>query len=649
MRDRRMDTKELERNIKTIIKTGAGYGPEFLPVLRNTRKILKKINQGRKIANNYFQLGTLLIDLEDSQLALEAFQAGYNLDENHVNCGVYYALLLEQFGKIDESLAVYLQLHATDPDNIYIVEHMLAIYEVRNNLQAVLRICQYFLSKGLQYPVIHRYIAKAYYNLSDSKRAVTHMETAVAMDTEKSADYINLLVAYYFINHDFKKILYIKDSIFSLEKTTLETKLSYAMSLAEEDKLSEARHIFHSLYIEQKDQSKRLGVLGVLALYHQDFEYDIDKANFINQYILKREPANVHALSNLSLHESDEFALSAYKKVYEKDPEDTTFKYNYGFNLIHLAGDFKRGYELFESRVPLRYKFLSNVLSYPESLENKSIFIWKEQGIGDHICFAWFFQFLSKLNTRVKIQVDNRLLPLMNRAFPSIEFTGKNYDEIIMSENIKDDFDHEIILFSLGKYFIDDIRKRQNEYEKGIFTKSYLMADPEKVKQWILKISKLTSKKTIGICWRSGLTGKGRYSSLSAQMIAEILSDLDCSFVNLQYSYTEKELEILRSALGDRFIHFPEIDLKNDQDELAALIKALDYVFTACTAVYQLSGALGTETYSYVYPRKNDAFSYFGKTYDITSPTAEFWSEKGKFPEDSIAYLKLKLEKAIQL
>jgi len=115
------------------------------------------------------------------------------------------------------------------------------------------------------------------------------------------------------------------------------------MSLAEEDKLSEARHIFHSLYIEQKDQSKRLGVLGVLALYHQDFEYDIDKANFINQYILKREPANVHALSNLSLHESDEFALSAYKKVYEKDPEDTTFKYNYGFNLIHLAGILNEG------------------------------------------------------------------------------------------------------------------------------------------------------------------------------------------------------------------------------------------------------------------------------------------------------------------
>ncbi len=39
-----MNTKNLERNIKSIIKTGSGYGPEYLPILKQTVKVLKKIN-----------------------------------------------------------------------------------------------------------------------------------------------------------------------------------------------------------------------------------------------------------------------------------------------------------------------------------------------------------------------------------------------------------------------------------------------------------------------------------------------------------------------------------------------------------------------------------------------------------------------------
>ncbi|MFT5453074.1 MAG: hypothetical protein ACI9N9_002573, partial [Enterobacterales bacterium] len=91
-----MNTKELEKNIKKIIATGSGYGSEYKPVLKRTKVILNNINKGRRTAENFFELGELFLNLEDTSLARDAFKAGYQLNPNHVNCGCYYGLLLEQ-------------------------------------------------------------------------------------------------------------------------------------------------------------------------------------------------------------------------------------------------------------------------------------------------------------------------------------------------------------------------------------------------------------------------------------------------------------------------------------------------------------------------------------------------------------------------
>ena len=134
-----MDTKGLERSIKTIIKTGEGYGPEFLPVLNNTKKILKRINKGRPSADHYFQLGSLILQLQDTQLALDAFTKGFQLNPSHTDCGTYIALIYEQKEKWDEALLIYNKLNNIDPNNIHIVERMLFILYMHNDVKSVLK------------------------------------------------------------------------------------------------------------------------------------------------------------------------------------------------------------------------------------------------------------------------------------------------------------------------------------------------------------------------------------------------------------------------------------------------------------------------------------------------------------------------------
>ncbi len=644
-----MNTKELERNIKTIIKTGAGYGKEFLPILKDTKSILKIINKGQVTAENFFKLGTLLLELEDSKFALNAFQAGYNIDKNHVNCGTYYALLLEEFDRFNDALSIYHQLNETDPENIQLAERMLAIYEDRGDLKAVLTVCQYLLSKGLKYPIIHKYIAKAYYSLSNYKSAIRHMETALHLDTENANDFINLLIAYYFINDDFKKILHFKDSIFSIEVTSIITKLIYATSLAETGRISDARSLFCSLYFEQKKLNNENTVLVDIALFHMNIESDYKKSEFINRYILKREPANAHALTNLSLYESDEHALNAYKKIHEQYPEHLHFRYNYGYSLINVEGDFDKGYTLFESRVPLKAKFLSTVLKYPKNLDNKKIFIWKEQGVGDHIWLAWFFQFLARLDTNTKIQIDKRLLPLMNRSFPSLEFTGKEHQEVIITENLEYNYDYNIMLYSLGKYFISDIRNAQKAHESGAKSSAYLVPDEKKQTYWQEKLRSITGKKIVGICWRSGKQNALRNRHyMSVDEIIQVFYDIDCYVVNLQYDYTNKELNRLSQALGKRFINFPKLDLKNDFDSTSALIKSLDLVFTASTAVLALSGAIGANTLAFRYFGKNSHVNIFGKDYNYAYPNLKYIGNKNKSLGDSVSMFSEEINNSLR-
>ncbi len=642
-----MDTKGLERNIKKIIATGSGYGPEFLPTLKQTKAVLKKINRGRKTSDNYFILGELCLKLEDFGLAREAFKTGYQHDPNHVNCGTYYALLLEQLEQPEEALSVYIELNKIDPTNINIVERMLLIFYARNDTKQVLTICQYFIQKELKYHIIYRYIAQVFSDIGNHSRAVDYMETAIVLNEVNNQEYINILIEFYFKNNDFEKITKLKDNIFTNEYSKLHIKLIFAVSLAELGKISEARKQFCSLYIQEND---RLSVLSQIALFHFNFENNLAKSNFINQYILNRDPLNVVALTNISMHESKAFALESYRKAYQQKAyqqhhENPIIRMNYGYELIH-SGQFELGYKLYESRIITYMPFLSGRLSYPEKLENNYIFIWREQGIADEIMNSWFFQFLSQSNIKHTIQIDERLLPLMNRSFPELTFTGLSNVDILAYEDLEK-YDHEIALVSLAKYYTDKILKTQNAIEQGINQKPYLLTNQSRTEYWKGKLSKLTTRKTVGVCWRSGKQGKGRHGFLTAQMTADLFSDLDCCIVNLQYSYTAEEAELLSSVLGDRFINFQEIDLKNDQDDLASLINALDFVFSATTAVYALAGAIGKKTYTFVYQRKNDDYIVFDKPYNMAFPSVEYWGENGKFPKYSLGYIKSHLEKVL--
>ena len=55
-------------------------------------------------------------------------------------------------------------------------------------------------------------------------------------------------------------------------------------------------------------------------------------------------------------------------------------------------------------------------------MDDKTILIWAEQGIGDEIMFTSILPTLSQMTEKIIIECNLRLVPLLRRSFPQIQF-----------------------------------------------------------------------------------------------------------------------------------------------------------------------------------------------------------------------------------
>jgi hypothetical protein len=124
--------------------------------------------------------------------------------------------------------------------------------------------------------------------------------------------------------------------------------------------------------------------------------------------------------------------------------------------------------------------------------------------------------------------------------------------------------------------------------------RGYLVPDPARAARWRERIGALGPGLKVGICWRSGLNQWARApGSTQLNHWGPILTAPGVHFVNLQYGQCDEELREAERLFGARIHVWDDMDLKDDQEGVAALIPALDLVLSALTAVAQMAGAVG--------------------------------------------------------
>ncbi len=261
------------------------------------------------------------------------------------------------------------------------------------------------------------------------------------------------------------------------------------------------------------------------------------------------------------------------------------------------------------------------VLPYPfrewagGSLAGKRVAALTESGIGDEIRYTCIFHRLLQPASEVLVSCDPRLETLLKRSFPDFkifptqrEFTRLKKERLdkrtlAISSRMRSlatdaiieagqDADVWVRLIHLFEHDSFD----QHNYQSP--EHPVLIPDPNLKDRFGKKISKQAKgRPVIGISWRGGHRSYSRdphYFRL--EQWKPILDDENFCFVNLQYAFAEEEISYLRLVLGERFIEFPEIDLQDDLDTVAALCSALDGTVGICTSVLELSAAVGTHT-----------------------------------------------------
>jgi hypothetical protein len=161
---------------------------------------------------------------------------------------------------------------------------------------------------------------------------------------------------------------------------------------------------------------------------------------------------------------------------------------------------------------------------------------------------------------------------------------------------------------------------------------SYLFPDPKRVKHWSTKLRNISSRKTVGLSWKSPVMTAQRannYPSLSYWGTTLKKYSSKFTFVNLQSTDYRDDIAYFNEHFGCEIVHFDQLDLYNDLSDVAALSQALDCSISVATAAASISAAVGTQTIIPTWkqgPWNNILFNSRGPAVDILlKNTSDSW------------------------
>ena len=373
--------------------------------------------------------------------------------------------------------------------------------------------------------------------------------------------------------------------------------------------LNSLGRIYHEKRDAENAEKKFLDALRIDRLsYHvvnnlAGFYRETGKYNKAIEYYLKAislNPNNPYIYNNLSktyfdLNKHEDAKKSCFKAL-ELKPDDGDIQKTLSF--IYLKNhDYEDGWNYFDGRLNLddfikkneNVEKLNKKLFRKKVLNNSSgkFLVVREQGVGDEILYGSMYGDILKNVENITIECDPRLLSLFKRSFSEY---SNNFVELgyISNEDYKlKKIDYVLYAGSLGKY-----------YRKGIknFTHApYLKVNKKKYEEMQDKLLKYKNKNNIGISWKSLNNRYSSDKSLDLNDFEDIFKLQNCNVFNLQYGDVLDEINKFNNR-KNKLLNIEGLDLYNDFEGIASLLKSLDIFITISNSTAHLAGSLGVKT-----------------------------------------------------
>lgn len=353
--------------------------------------------------------------------------------------------------------------------------------------------------------------------------------------------------------------------------------------------------------LEVWQQSILLGLLG--TLYFDCGRYHDSIA--CHQLTVELTPNYAYGPFNLALsleqvgryHE----AYRLYNDVLGKMPEHAGTQNNLSLLQLRLK-QFDVAWPNYESRWKTSLKEHYQEFNIPrwrgEPLEGKTLLVWAEQGIGDHVMFASLLPDLLKLGGQLHVETYDRLYPLLHRSMPGLSIIQREGGGLVhngqrmMHRQNWPRSDYQIPMGSLGEL----LRPTLAAFDSH---RPFLKADAQQVEAKRAEYQRLfPGKRLVGLSWRGGIDTANDMQSrrIAMEELAHLAALEQVQFINLQYGNTTEE-RAEAERLGLRIHHDASVDPLKDMDAQATQLSALDAVLSIDNTTVHLAGALGVPTF----------------------------------------------------
>lgn len=427
-------------------------------------------------------------------------------------------------------------------------------------------------------------LALVYFNLQKFKQAEKYI--LKLLESNKENDEANLLLAMCqkelgkneLSLQNFKKLL---------EKHPNNDELLYNIGKIYEvtNYIDLAKKFFKKAILTNSAKEDYFNALGV-CLYNNN---ELKDAEEVYLSTAKKFPNSKYVFHNLGIlyYDFNNFdkALKFLDKNLVINPNDANSKFVK--STIYLAqGNFDVGWEYYKWRIQGKYykneftlQFTKKRLLKLSDAINKTILVRYEQGRGDIFQFSRYLKLLIKENIKVIFWSPKILSKLIKSLDTNIIIITKLNSDI--------NYDYFCTLLDLPKIF--------NTQPNTIPSfDSYLKASHISIEKWSKKIDK--TKFNIGVFWQGSTKPVDKGRSCKLKLFSKISKLKNVCLISLQKNYGSEQIIDFKKN-NEIFDFTNEIDLNDDFEDTAGIIKNLDLVITVDSSIPHLAGALGTKVW----------------------------------------------------
>ncbi|WP_419255365.1 tetratricopeptide repeat protein [Caulobacter sp. ErkDOM-YI] len=275
--------------------------------------------------------------------------------------------------------------------------------------------------------------------------------------------------------------------------------------------------------------------------------------------------------------------------------------------ILLCLGRVSEGWDAYESRFSPdlsdapRFLIDAPRWSADQPLAGKHMMICAEQGLGDEVMFANMLpDVLDAIGPEgaLSIAVEQRLIPLFQRSFPSTEVTA--HRTVTFEGRVRRTAPHISDWSKIDQWapigsLLPVLRPSVESFPKR---PNFLVADPERVAHWRKQLEAAPKGPKVGLLWKSlKLNGERARQFSPFDLWRPILETPGVTFVNLQYGDCDEEIAYAKAEFGVDIWQPEGIDLKKDLDDVAALCCAMDLIIGFSNATINLAGACGANVW----------------------------------------------------